>query len=1005
MRALHTLIERPVAVSMAMLIIVVTGLYATLHLPLELTPQAELPKISVNTAWPNASPEAVEAFVTAPIEGVAAALPGVQTLTSTSSEGRSTVSIEFTPKTKVDFIALQLADQLSLIKAEFPHDVRPPRIEPYVPEAFRQEAFLQYQFSGPYSLYEIRQFALNYLRPALQQIDGIAAVHVQGGQDAEVHILLDRDKLVNFGLTPERVAASLLDLNVRTQAGLLPGRQVSTDLLVLNPVQRIDELRALPVQGTAGRVQLRDIATVQRAYENVSSLVRIDGQPSVSLSIEREAGSNLIAVANAVFARLEALVVELPPGLRLLKIHDQSEQIRADLRALSSRSFFCLLVILLVLVLFLGSFRLPLLVMSTVAFAILLTLNLFYFADLTLNILTLAGLALGFGMLVDNAIVVIDNIHRRRELGEAPVTAAVQGTREMLLPLAAATLTTVVVFVPFLYLTGELRVFYLPFTTAVCLALLSSLAVSLLFTPVIAARSVPQPHRRFDRIVGIYQRGLRFGLRWPLLPILAAAGLFYYAWVQFDKNVTRGEIWRWGGDTYLAVHVRLPKGAQMQRADDIARVFEDKVVGLSGITRITTYVYPERLYVRINFPEHVVMTAYPHILKEQLSVLASRFAGINIGVSGFGPGFFSSGLSTSMPNFRIKVLGYNFDEVRRIAEEIGQQLERNRRVREINTSGSGRWWSASAQTETVLRIRRERLPQHHLTVADVVGQVAAYLRENQQWQQLRLGRDQLEYRVKYADFEQFDQEDLFDVALQASDGSLVRLREVAEIAEREVQSEIVRENQQYQRWITFEYRGPHKFGQRVVDAIIENTQLPPGYKLEQPRWFLSEEEKLELYTVLALSILLVFMVTAALYESLVQPFIIMLTVPLALIGVFLIFWLSETNFDRSAYIGVVLLSGIVVNNAILLVERTSRLRREGMAIDDAILAGAGQRLRPILMTTATTVFGLLPLVAAGGESRLWGTLALATIGGLCSSALLVLAVTPALYRILVREAR
>ncbi len=1003
-RILTSLIRRPVAVSMVMLVIVATGIVSAWRLPLELTPKAELPRLSVHTAWPNASPEAVEAFVTAPIEGVVAGLPGVQKLTSTSREGQSTVEVAFSRDTRVDFAALQLSEQLAIVREHLPHGAGAPRIQKYVPEEFRQEAFLQYQLAGPYSLYDIRQMALKKLRTPLLAVPGVADVQVQGGQDAEIHILLDRRKVQNFGLRPQHIRQALQDLNLRLQGGLLrrPADRRGVDLLVLNPVHTLEELRNLPLRAGKTRLRLKDVATVERAYQNVRQLVRIDGNPAVSLVIHREPGSNTIAVANTVFRELERLMRTLPPGMRLLKIYDESARIRRDLRALSTRSIFCLLVILLVLLAFLRTLHLPLLVMSTVAIAILLTLNLFYFAGLTLNILTLAGLALGFGMLVDNAIVVMDNIHRLREEGMEATQAAVQGTQEMLQPLAASTLTTVVVFLPALYMTGELRVYYIPFILAVCLSLLSSLVIALLFAPMVAARVAPAVRPRESRLLRAYRFLLRKALAWPLVVLVAAGGLFYFSYDQFDKNVTRGEIWRWDGDTYLICWARLPRGAELQRADDIARTFEEKVVGLPGVKRVSTYVYPERVRIRIDFPKAVQLSAYPLILKEQLSVLASRFAGVAIGVYGFGPGF-STGLGGSAPNFRIQVLGYNYNEVKRIAEAVGRKLQRNPRVRDINTSGSGYWWSSRAHTETVLRVKRDRLPAYGLTVAEVLDQVTAYLRENQGWQRLVLGKEELEYRVKFADFRDFDFRDLFNVVIYSSAGKGVRLPEVTEIVEQPVQSEIVRENQQYQRWVTFEYRGPYKFGQRLVDAVIKNTALPPGYKLKQPKWFLSAEEKKLIYWVLALSLLLVFMVTAALYESLIQPFIVMLTVPLALIGVFLVFWLTETNFDRSAYIGVILLSGIVVNNAILMVERITRLRRQGLPVREAIVRGAEQRIRPILMTTATTVFGLVPLVLSGGESELWGTLALSTIGGLSSSAALILFVTPALYRLLVRR--
>ncbi len=365
---LKTIITRSVAVSMLMLIIAATGIYSTLEFPIELTPDVELPKVTVQTAWPNASPEMVEVFITSSIEGTCAALPGVRKVTSVSSAGQSQVTVEFAPDTRVDFATLQLSEQLGLVKEQLPHNAGLPRIEKYVPEEFRQEAFLSYQLSDPYSLYEVRRAALSHLQTPLLSVPGIADVQVRGGQKAEIHILLHRDVMQTMGISIAQVHAALAQLNLHTQAGSLPRGDRRLDLIVLNPLTTIAELKKLqfPVRETI--VHLQDFAEIRRSFENVQHLVRIDGNPTVSLTILREPGQNAIKVADDVFARLHELVAGLLPGMKLLKSQDESERIRRDMRALGSRSLFCLLIILLVLFIFFHNYRLPLLVMATVFF-------------------------------------------------------------------------------------------------------------------------------------------------------------------------------------------------------------------------------------------------------------------------------------------------------------------------------------------------------------------------------------------------------------------------------------------------------------------------------------------------------------------------------------------------------------------------------------------------------------------------------------------------------------
>jgi multidrug efflux pump subunit AcrB len=351
------------------------------------------------------------------------------------------------------------------------------------------------------------------------------------------------------------------------------------------------------------------------------------------------------------------------------------------------------------------------------------------------------------------------------------------------------------------------------------------------------------------------------------------------------------------------------------------------------------------------------------------------------------------------PQYHLQVLGYNFNEVKRFAEEVGGKLARSPRVHDVDTNSSFGYRQRDDLFEMVLAIDRQKLQRVHLAAAEVLNAVQNYLRENLDWQRVKLAGKEMEYRMKMVGHSDFDIDDLRRLVIQTSSKEQVRLSEVAQIGERKVLAQIVRQDQQYVRSISFEYRGPWKFGDRLVENVVNNTELPPGYKLERASFFfLEEEEKRQLYGVLILAVLLVYMVTAGLFESLKQPFIIILTVPLALIGVFLIFYLSDTNFDRSAYIGVILLAGIVVNNAIILVHHINMLRQRGLSVVDAVIQGSLERARPIFMTSATTVLGLLPLVLfVRPDESIWYALALGTVGGLLSSTLLVLLIMPIAY--------
>jgi HAE1 family hydrophobic/amphiphilic exporter-1 len=982
---------------MLMLAIAATGFYSAIHLPLELSPEVELPQLSIHTSWPDSSPESVEALVTAPIEAVAQTLPYVQKVTSESRDGQSKVEVAFAQHAPMDFITFELGEKLSLLAKDLPFGSSAPAIEKFVPKEFQTGEFLSYHFTGALPPYELRQYALQNLRGPLLGVEGVTAVEVWGGDERELQARIDRAKLESLHLSLAEVRQAFSALNLRQHVGKLYEQQSGIDVVLNNSIHSLEELARLPLAIGNRHIPLASICSLKVALVHPATLTRIDGKPAVMISIEREPGTNTIRVADAVFEKLPELEKQFPKDTRLIKQHDQSEQMRKDVADLSWRAGFGLLVVLLTLRLFLRNWRTAGIVLSTIFFAVLLTFDFFSVAGTGLNLITLAGFALGFGMLVDNAVVVVENIQRLRQNGMAAAEAAISGTREVAMPIIASTITTVVVFIPFLYMTGDLRAYYIPFAAAVSLSLLASLIVAFMFVPATARwLAAPLPSKPLARIYSFYKKSLTVCLRFRW-PVIAATLILFAASLHiFLKKVTRGEIWKWGADTYIIVWANLPSGAQLERADEIARFFENRVVGQGGVQRVFTTVAPEYLRLHITFPDEVQLSAYPLILKEQLSVLASRFAGVSIGVYGFGPGF-AIGAGGAAPSFRLQVLGYNYQEVKKFAEQIGRRIGSHPRVREVNTASAG-WWAGEESHETVLQLDREKLSAYGLTVAGVMSQLSGYLREEIGYQQLKVENEQWNYKIKFADFVKFSEPDLFRVRLAGAGGQFVRLAEIAHIAEQPVQSIIARENQQYQRWIRFEFLGPYKLAQRYVDGILKSTHLPPGYRLMQPEWSWGERtSEVELWKIISLALLLVYMVTAALFESLWQPFIVIVAVPLALIGVFILFWLTDTNFDRSAYIGVVLMIGIVVNNSILLVDNMNRLRRSGLPLYEAAAQGAEQRLRPVLITSAAALAGLLPMIWGGETSGLWFSLALATIGGLSASTLLVLFVIPSLF--------
>lgn len=1114
-------IRRPVAVSMAYLAIALMGWAAWRNVPLELLPEQDLPQLSVQAEWSGSSPEAVEAFVTSPLEGAIQQIAGVEKITSTSQAGNTNIQVEFARDTDMDFARLELSERLASLRDELPPRVTP-RVIPYVPREFReqQRPFLEYTVTGPYTPEALRAHVQDVIRPEITQVDGVSDVEVHGGRDRLLEIEMEPRKMEALGLPAQQVQQKIMDLEYVKEAGYVEVGGNLRTVAIRHRAESVQDILQLPVLIDQGRVvRVRDVATVHDTYEDARQYYRIDGFPAVSFTVHKEIGVNVVEVADAVKARMTEVETLNPPGTRVILDEDESEAVKNQLSDLQTRAGVAAVVIFLVLLLFLGSLRSAAIVFATIAFSVLITVNLIYFGGFTLNVLTLMGIAMGFGLIVDNAIVVLENIYRRRKLGDTALVAAERGASDVVLPILAATLTTVVVLIPFVYLQGELQVYYVPLAIVVGFSLIASLFVAFSFIPGLASRTLgkmqpdargralPELARRYAEAVvarvdaakarrmALWKRvkpGLGRALPWrwrwsavlpwhwrwsavlpwrwkprrflpwvwpwghwlrvvvgaasagawaafrkvrstfqgpelgadddlaarpawyvrlyaglvgftlghPIITVALALAMLGGSYHLFDKYVTRGILWGnwWGEDNYISIQVRMERGEDIDRVNELTRYFEQRLRQIPEVERFVTTVYPTFSETRVTFPDSIENTEVPPNIKEQMLAYSHQFGGMDVRVYGYGPSFYGGG--SSPPNYAIQIYGYNYEKVREIAEDLGGRLERFSRIREVDTNSSGRWYQEK-ETELVLDLDRQRLALHDLTARDVVWMVASATQGSARNAPVRIAGEELQFAVKLEGNRDIDLLELQDLLLPTRSGSGVRLGEVARLDERAVLARIQREDQRYIRYVSYEFRGPTKLGDRVQEAVIANTFLPPGYTIETGTdWRWDEEERRQIYGVLAIAILLVFMVTAALFESLRQPLTVLLAVPMALVGVFLIFFYTGASFTREAYVGIIMMGGVVVNNAILLVDHINHLRRvEGMSLMPATLRGTLERVRPILMTSTTTVLGLLPLVlfSETANENIWNALAYALIGGLASSTVLVLTVTPALY--------
>lgn len=979
------------------------GIYSFLHIPIELAPKENYPSLTITTEWQDVSPEIIQAQITSPLEEICATVRGVRKITSSSKIGRSKITLEFDPKTNMEFAFLELNEKISSLREKLPSGVIP-RISPYIPEEFKTPPFLSYTVSGPYSPSLLRQIMLQKVVNPLRAIKGVAGVEIHGGSEPEIRIILDEEKLRANNITPYNVFSAIFRTNITYPAGKIKKGKQEYILKVKNPIKDIRDLEEIIIKYVGGKpIKLRNIARIEQTYGDVYVLRRINGQPTISLTIVKERGTNTLKVAKAVKKRLEEIKRVLPKDLIFNVVEDESEEIQKRLKSLYILVGVILSVIFILLFIVIRNLKPSLLILSSIIFSVLITFNLIYFFRISINFLTLGGLALGFGLFVDNSVVVFENIWRLREQGLSLREATIRGAKEVFLPVLASTLTTVSVFFSFAYFQGRLKIYYLPLAIVISSALIASLFVSFTLIPSLVPKILPEERRKKpERFRDYYEKFIRFIVKHPIITILIVAMIFYGSYKWFRKEVSFGSFFRWEIKQRLAVYITMPPGTEIERTDAVIRKFEEKVLEKPYEKKMETMVTPTSAFLRITFPPEIENSYRPYVLKEELISLATNFAGVGIGIYGFDPqGYYSSLYAGTYYGSRIKILGYNFKKLNEITSALEKTLKRNPRIKEVKIVSDRYGWSRIDSYEYILKVDKDKLQKYNIDLNELFYHIGTSLRGQFTGTKIKLKGKELMLSIKLPNAEKMDLKSLENLLIKTSSGEYLRLKEISKIEEKPISGSIDRENQQYMQTVMWEYRGPYKAAERYQKAVFNSLELPPGFSATmEETWRLTEEEKGQLTFAIIFSLIVIYMILASLYESFIHPIFILLAVPLALIGVFIAFIIADYPFDSSAYIGVILLGGIVVNNSILLVDHINLRRKQGMNIQDAVVKGARERVRPIFITAITTILGMFPLLLIKIEEierNIWSSLALATIGGLISSTLFILIIIPVFY--------
>jgi hydrophobe/amphiphile efflux-1 (HAE1) family protein len=1021
-------IRRPIGTSMMASVVVVLGGFFLSGLPLDLLPSIVYPQIRAGVVNRGVAPEVLEETVAKPLENALATTENLIRIESEIQEGRVGINLHFRYGTNIDFALQDASKNLERVRAQLPVEADPPTIFKFDPS---QAPIYEAAFSsGSMDLIQLRDWAENRLRPQLLTIEGVASIDITGGLVREIQVILDQERLRSYGLTVSQVVDAIRAQNQDIAAGRITSPMREVVGKTEGKFRSVDEIRSMLIAVPGGRIPLAEVATILDTHREQRLWARLDGVPAVRLTIRKQPDANTVVVADGVDARLRLLRQSafIPPEVAYVVINNQADFIRNSVAAVRNAALAGATLAMVVVLLFLASLRKTFIVGLAIPMAILATFMMMGLGGLTLNIMSLGGLALGVGLLIDNSIVMLENVFRHREEGhEDPDEAAHAGAAEVQSAVVAATSTNLAAVVPFLLISGLAALIFRELILTISFAIVASLAVALTVVPMLSAQlsrvrfstglDRRGPLRAFDRhVVGglrAFYRNVAPGVirwRWAVLALgvllLAGVGLLARGLGnEFLPNVDDGNV---------SVSINLPPGSSVERTNRIAMEIEEMVREMPHVQNVFTTAGGMffggataemggrgSLTVILDPASQRRMSSEAWVQDMQARIEQRGFAGARIFVRG--PRLRGLRTSAAGSDVSIAILGDDLLELQRIANDIMVRLRDVPGLTSLQPSND------EASPLLSIELDRERASFLGLNVA-TVGQTLRTAMDGTIATRFTDGNREYDIRVMFPRDRFQSPEDISGIALfpGGAGRSPVYVRDVASVTSRIGPSTITRENQNRLLRLNGDVSGANVGDvNAAIRARLADLQLPDGYGLI----YGGEEEAIrennrQLAIVVGLAIFLVFVVLAVQYESFINPFVIILAIPLSLIGVGTALWITNTPLSAPVLLGVILLAGIVVNNAILLVDFIEQKRRdEGLPMEQAVVEAGVVRLRPILMTTLTTAFGMLPLaLGIGSGTEMMRPLAIAVVGGLTLSAFLTLFIVPSAYVILNRGA-
>jgi HAE1 family hydrophobic/amphiphilic exporter-1 len=997
-------------------VLVLLGAIAFSRLPVDLMPDVQNPTITVRTGYPGVAPEEVENLVTRPMEAALTSAPGVYRINSTSSEGSSTVRVSFDWGVNLDEAANEIRTRVDRVRGSLPEEVEPPTIFKFDVSQF---PILFLAVSGDRDPREMRTFIEDEIQPRLERVPGVAAVDIRGGVRREIHINLSIDKLRSYNLSVNQITDILRRENQNRPVGPMDEGKYEVLLRTEGEFDNVEQIRNVVVTSRDGiPIYMKDVAEVKDTHEEIRQMVRVDDRPGLRLAIRKQSGANTVAVAEKTKEEIERIHKAFP-DVNIWPIIDTSTFIQRSIDNVRTSAISGAILAVMILLLFLRNFRSTLIVAVAIPVAVIGTFSLMYFYGFTLNTMSFGALALGVGMLVDNAIVVLENIFRHREGGLSHQEAAVLGSSEVASAIVSSTLTTVAVFVPLVFLTGMTGIMFMQLSYVVSFSLACSLLVALTLIPVLCAkylrvrppdarshpfmsRFIETSGRMLDSLDERYQRAIQWSLAHRKSVVIGAVLLFAGSMAlvpligfEMMPETDEGEV---------RVDLEMPSGTKVEATDEVTRRVEEILrrevpetehtlteVGGGGWMSSNTHQSEIRLKLVDKSKRERSSQEIADALRSKINIQPGLMARARAGGGSFMTRIMAGGGSDRVS---VEIRGYDMVVASDLAKTVKDVIESVPGVTDARVS------RREGMPEMKIWVDRVKAASLGINASEVAETLEAVI-GGRRASQFRQQGDEFDILVRLNEQERANIEQINHVPVVTPSGQSVPIGSLVRMQRREGPVSIERQDQERIITVAAGYTG-RDLGSIMqdIDERLSGMVLPSQFSFNYGGEYEEQQKSFnELMFCLILAIILVYMVMAAQFESLRDPLIILFSIPLAAIGIALMLFLTNTTFNIQAFIGTIMLAGIVVNNAIVLIDYTNLLRRrDKLALRHAVELAGRRRLRPILMTTLTTVLGLVPMALGFGEgAEVQAPMARVVIGGLITSTLITLLFIPTIY--------